>query len=241
MDAINKKTITKEQRDLIERFKVAYNKIEHHFQEKLGKDKNTSFTYLVKLYAEKYPRWRERDFLMMISDLRNVVVHQREWSYEYLSVPLPFIVEDLERIRDQLISPELVFPKFDNNVTCFQTDDVLSKVLVEIHKKSFSQFPIYDKNSFQNLLTENGITRWLAKHSMQEETILELKEIKVSDMLDLEEKRTNFQFIPRYATMLDAENYFIQNTLLEALLITHSGKLSEKLIGILTRWDILRI
>jgi hypothetical protein len=37
---------------------------------------------------------------------------------------------------------------------------------------------------------------------------------------------------------LDAENYFFESILLEALLITHGGKASEKLVGIITRWDL---
>jgi hypothetical protein len=112
MDAVNRNALTKEQLDLIERFLVAYNAIDHHLRELLGADQSPSFSQLVKEYAARYPRWRERENLRMIGDLRNAVVHLRERSYEYLSVPLPSIVENLERIRDQFISPERVYPKF---------------------------------------------------------------------------------------------------------------------------------
>lgn len=177
----------------------------------------------------------------MIGDLRNAVVHQRERSYEYLSVPLPSIVENLERIRDQFKSPERVYPKFGKEVISFQAEDVLSTVLAEIHAKDFSQFPIYKQNSFLGLLTENGITRWLANHSTQVMTLIELEEITVIDLLDQEEQRSNYQLISRDTTMLDAENFFVRNTLLEALLITQTGKTNEKLMGIITRWDMLSL
>jgi len=241
MDAVNRNALTKDQLDLIERFLVAYNVIDHHLREQLGADQSPSFSQLVREYAARYPRWRERENLRMIGDLRNAVVHQRERSYEYLSVPLPSIVENLERIRDQLISPERVFPKFGKEVTSFQGEDVLSTVLAEIHAKDFSQFPIYKQSSFLGLLTENGITRWLANHSTQVMTLIELEEVSVFDLLGQEEKRSNYQFIPRDTTMLDAENYFVRNTLLEALLISQTGKPNEKLMGIITRWDMLSL
>lgn len=241
MDAVNRNMLTKEQLDLIERFLVAYNVVDHYLREQLGSDQTTTFTQLVRKYAVRYPRWRDRETLRLIGDLRNAVVHQRERSYEYLSVPLPSIVENVERIRDQLTSPERVYPKFGKEVTSFQAEDVLSTVLAEIHAKDFSQFPIYKQDSFLGLLTENGITRWLANHITQVMTLIELEEVTVFDLLGQEEQRSNYQFIPRDATMLDAENFFVRNTLLEALLITQTGKPNEKLIGIITRWDMLSL
>lgn len=239
MDAVNRNALTKEQLDLIERFLVAYNIIDHHLREQLKSDSITTFSQLVREYAARYPRWREQETLRMIGDLRNAVIHQRERSYEYLSVPLPSIVENLERIRDQFKSPERVYPKFGKEVTSFQAEDLLSEVLKDISEKEFSQFPIYQQNRFLGLLTENGITRWLANHCTKVMTLVELGEVTVKDLLNQEEQRTNYHFVPRGATMLDAENFFIQNTLLEALLITEKGKQDEKLMGVITRWDML--
>lgn len=241
MDAVNKKSLNKEQLDLIERFLVAYNAIDHDLREQLGAEQNTPFSQLVREYATRYPRWRERESLRMIGDLRNAVVHQREHSYEYLSIPLPSIVENLERIRDQFETPERVHPKFGKEVISFQAEDILSKVLAKIHANGFSQFPIYRQNQFQGLLTENGITRWLADHSTKVMTLIELDEVTAFDLLGQEEQRSNYRFIARDTTLLEAENFFVQNALLEALLITQNGKPNEKLMGIFTRWDILNL
>ena len=241
MDALNRNTLTKEQLDLIERFLVAYNAVDHFLHEQLRSDQNTPFGKMVREYGTRYPRWCEQEFLCMIGDLRNAVVHQRERSYEYLSVPIPSIVETLERIRDQFISPERVYPKFGKVVTSFQAENVLSEVLKGISEKEFSQFPIYRQGRYLGLLTENGITRWLANHSTKVMTLVELDEVMVKDLLRQEEQRLNYQFIPRETTLLDAENFFVRNTLLEALLITEKGKSNEKLIGIITRWDVLSL
>lgn len=241
MDAKNRNSLSKEQLDLIERFTTAYNAIDHYLRDLLRADQSIHFSQLVREYASRYPRWREQENLRMMGDLRNAVVHQRERSYEYLSIPVPSVVENMERIRDQFKSPERVFPKFQRDVMAFQADDVLSDVLKSINEKDFSQFPIYHKERYIGLLTENGITRWLAKHSTKEMTLIDLGEVNVKDVLSQEEQRKNCQFTPRSSTVLDAENLFAHNAMLEALLISETGKPSEKLIGIITRWDVLNL
>jgi CBS domain-containing protein len=54
-----------------------------------------------------------------------------------------------------------------------------------------------------------------------------------------EEHRKNCEFIPRNSSMIETESHFERNPLLEALLVTENGKTNEKLLGIITRWDIL--
>jgi hypothetical protein len=153
-----------EQLDLIERFLNAYNAIEHSLQDFLREKNHVAFSNLVQTYADRYPRWREKNFLRMIGDLRNVIVHQRERRYEYLSVPLLSVVEEIERIRDEFLSPKLVFPKFKSEVLCFKDEDLLSDVLQSVEKLEYSQFPVYKVEEFCGLLTENGITRWFARY-----------------------------------------------------------------------------
>jgi predicted transcriptional regulator len=239
MEVINKYKIPQDQLDLIERFLVAYNAVDHHLREQLRKDPTTSFSDLLREYAARYPRWKDRESLRIIGDLRNAVIHQREKSYEYLSVPLPSVVEALEQIRDQLISPETVYPKFGKPVISFQFKDQIQKVLKTIYEKEYSQFPVYNDNIFQGLITENGITRWLASESFNGVTKIELHDVYVRDLFRKEEQRMNSKFIRRTTSVLDAENFFVQNSLLEALLITENGRPNEKILGIITRWDMI--
>lgn len=242
MEPAKSNQVTQDQLDLIERFLTAYNAIDHELRERLGVvDTYRSFSQLVREFAERYPRWREQEALLTMSDLRNVLVHQREQSYEYLSVPVRHVVEDIERIRDRLTRPERVYPKFRRAVLSFQADEMLADVLNSIVEQGFSQFPIYQKGRYAGLLTENGITRWLANRSVAGAASLEPAEVPIQEVLNNEEQRQNDQFVGRETTLLDAENQFVSNPMLEALLITENGNPQEKLLGIVTRWDALRV
>lgn len=230
--------LTENQELLVNRFIEAFVQIENFLHDYLREGSETPFSDLVREFAKQKRSWNDENTLIMMGDLRNVIIHERFGKKKYLSVPIPSIVERLESIKEQLTNPKLVYPEFRKLVKGFQADDVLTKVLDVIHKDHYSQFPIYNKDKFIGLLTENGITQWLSKYSEAEDPIIALKDETLRNILELEETRKNYKFISRDTPIFDAENYFINENLLEAQLITQNGKQSENLLGIITRWDL---
>jgi len=65
------------------------------------------------------------------------------------------------------------------------------------------------------------------------------------DILMHEKNRVNYKFVSRYITIYEAEEIFKQGVergrRFEALLITEHGKPHQKLIGIITPLDIVKI
>jgi len=234
-------TPTSEQQDLIERFLVAFNSIEDYLRQQLKEPPETSFRQLVDRYGGKQPVWYQRtgSQLRSFADLRNALVHMRYGQKQYLSVPLPRVVERLEQICKSLTRPEKVIPKFQRNVHTLKSTDSLASVLRCIDKYAFSQIPIYDgERSFCGLLTENGITRWLAAHVANQLTLVEFDETAVEKILSQEESQSNCQFVSRRRTTIDVVGMFSRKPILEAVLITQDGKDNQDLLGIITRWDV---
>jgi predicted transcriptional regulator len=238
MNAENKRALSQDQLDLIERFITAYNAIDHYLREQLEVENFVSFSSLVRDYGRRHPRWEAQDDLRMMSDLRNAMVHQRTEAYEYLSVPIPSVVEEIERIREQLTKPERVYPKFRREVVSFKAGDPFSKVLAKIHERGFSQFPVLKGEKFLGLLTEHGITRWLADHVTNEMMLVDFEEMDVMEVFTQDDKRKNYGFVARNATIMEAEAEFATNPKLEALLISESGQPNGKLLGIITRGEV---
>jgi CBS domain-containing protein len=175
-----------EQLDLIERFRVAFNQIEAHLRFELREPNDTSFTRLVHRYAEQNLVWGNRAGyqLSAYAELRNTLVHTRFEREQFVCVPMPFVVERIEQIRDELLEKERVIPKFQRVVRTVKTNDKLSYVLEIIAEEDFSQFPVYDEGGeFRGLLTENGITRWLAHHTVREMTLVDFEDTLVDAVL----------------------------------------------------------
>ena len=84
------------------------------------------------------------------------------------------------------------------------------------------------------------MTRWLSARASEE--VLDLREASVKDALAHTEDPENHQFLKRDATVFDAlasfDAFEARGKRLDALLITHSGKPTEALLGIVTVYDV---
>jgi len=116
------------------------------------------------------------------------------------------------------MNPARAVPTFQRGVETISIHDTLSRALKIIEARDYSQFPVYEGRRFRGLLTENGVTRWLARHVSQSVSSVMLGDIPVSQVLQNEEERKN-----------------------QAVLVTASGDETESLLGIATRWDILHL
>jgi predicted transcriptional regulator len=233
------KDFRKHQRDLIEEFLCAYNTIDKNLRQRLNVDRKLSFVQMVKDFSREHPAWLNVDLLETAAEVRNFIVHGQRTPYEPPVVPTQGLVDQMKTACEKLTDPERVVPRFQRPVESVTPKDSLAQVLCRIAECGYSQFPIYNETAFQGLLTENGITRWLAHHVALELSLIELEEIPVKQVFREEEHRPNWRFVPRNEPVIRARELFSQD-LLEAVLITQSGTQKEKLLGIITRWDILQ-
>jgi predicted transcriptional regulator len=233
--------LSQDQLDAIQAFEADFNAVDHFLRAALGAPKQHSFPSLVRAYREKHRGWRDADLLESIADIRNAIVHGKTQPYGYPAVPAPGLCTRLAECRKQLTDPVRAIQVFERRVESLSSDDTLAKVLRRVAERDYSQFPVYSAGRFRGLLTENGMTRWLAAHISSELSLIEFDDVRVKDVLAREEHRPNCSFVPRDARADDVRALFAESQLLEAVLITQTGKDSEALLGIATRWDISRL
>jgi predicted transcriptional regulator len=156
-------------------------------------------------------------------------------------IPTLAVAEGLKHCKERLMNPARAVPTFQRTVEIISTHDTLSGVLKIIEERDYSQFPVYEDKRFRGLLTENGVTHWLARHVSQSDSSVRLGDIQVLQVLQNEEERTNHQFVRHDMRVDDVTALFAKQTLLEAVFVTASGDETENLLGIATRWDILQL
>ena len=233
--------VTKTEISLAERFETAFNRI-HKVLKDIVKHSNTDkFTELV--YKGKNHiliRYYEKD-LCQYAKLRNALVHEKINSNYYIAEPHKEIVEDIERIADEFEKPKTGLSISSKEVFYFYEEDNLKDVLACIQKKSHSRFPIYNnKEEYSWLLTTKEIIIWLA--SQFDNPKINLDKVKVKELQN--SKHVNrVEFVSQNATVFEIENIFEDDhknkNRLEAVLITPSGKKTEKPNGIITSSDLL--
>lgn len=222
----------------IERFETLFNDVHGQLRKAIGDD-GAPFRSALTRYVGKHPYWAEEaEFLRQVGRLRNILVHERTRPNDYLAVPAPRVMEQLATIRDALVNPILVIPQFERQVETVSNDVMLVEVLATITERDYSQFPVYDGRRFRGLLTENGITRWLARRSRDKGWAVNLEGVRVREVIEDEETSENAIFVKASALVSDVRSEFVRRELLEAILVTESGGVEEPLLGIATRWDV---
>ena len=221
---VDDKVLPKDQLDLIQHFEADYNSIDQFLRKALVGNRQVPFGHLVSEYSRRHPGWRDADLLRMIAEVRNAIVHGKTEPYRYVAVPTPTIVRKLKACKDQLINPPRAFPTFRRKVEAILFHDPLSRVLKIIAQRDYSQFPVYDAERFQGVLTENGITRWLAHHVTHRLSLIELDDIPVKQVLHNEENRKTYHFVSRDTHVDGVHGLFSSHEILEAVFITAGGR-----------------
>lgn len=238
---VDRAGLSEDQLDLIQQFEADYNAIDHYLRKASGSDRHVSFVHLINEYSRRHLGWRDADMLKTIAEVRNAIVHGKTEAYRYVAVPTPAIAQNLSACRDRLLTPVLVIPKFQRKVEKVSIDGSLGNVLKIIAKRDYSQFPAYEGDRFRGLLTENGITRWLAHHVDTSLSLVDLDDVPVKKVLSNEDHRKNYRFVARSVRVDDVSSLFSMHAMMEAVLITATGNESEALLGIATRWDMIHL
>ncbi|HAU34556.1 MAG TPA: hypothetical protein DCW76_09575 [Lysinibacillus sp.] len=227
-----------------DRFLTAFNRIDHRLRDIVGIKDFTPFYRLVDQAKKKEVLVKKyEDDLRSYADLRNAIVHHRTSINYVIAEPHTDVVERIEYIDATLAKPMLVGQMFRKRVLVFQENDSLKHVLKVIHQRKYTQFRVYFNKQFRGLITTVGITNWLASKMGGDHLPKGIPTLH--DILMHEKNRVNYKFVSRYITIYEAEEIFKQGVergrRFEALLITEHGKPHQKLIGIITPLDIVKI
>ncbi|MEO1287122.1 MAG: hypothetical protein AAFV93_05090 [Chloroflexota bacterium] len=198
-----------------------------------------NFGILLGIMIEKdLIRKRDYEFLDNCRELRNHLVHSAK---RYMAIPSIETVERIERIRNRLENLPNVYAEFGGDVKIIQADDTMYRIMEIIEHTDFTVFPVYKDGVFLNLMTESILTRWLARHVVKnhEMAFADLRGTAADALHLLDDDDKHWEFIPRHTTITAATNFFASRPVLEALIITERGNITDSPLGIVTRSDAL--
>src|SRR5262245_40904902 len=167
----------------VEAFLATFSRIESHLRRAVKADKYIGFADLLVRFDPRRT-WRDRDDMMLFAEIRNLLAHR---LHGVPAIPTASTVRAIEPIWQRLNAPERVIPRFQRSVVRVSPTDTLVSVLDLVRKNDFSQFPVYRSDRFVGLITENGITRWMAHHVHSVDSIVDLNDVSISVAVKEEE------------------------------------------------------
>ncbi|GAA4062627.1 CBS domain-containing protein [Amphibacillus indicireducens] len=227
-----------------ERFIVAFNKIEKYFNQQLNDTSYVPFFRAVlRLRKKDAIVNRYHNDLLEYSELRNAIVHERTEVNYTIADPHIEIVEAIEKIAAEMTAPKLVIPTFAKTLKVVQADLTVKTILNVIRETRFTQFPVYRSKQFVGLLTDKTVLHWIAHHMNGD--FAELLKTPIMKLIDDNGAEPNYRFIPRSMDIYQAEelllDMFKKHEGIAALLITEDGKPNQKLLGMVTPSDLIRV
>jgi CBS domain-containing protein len=162
---------TKADRERIDRFEAAYNRIDRELQRLLDNARDghrRGFASSVRqICAERRHFARHLDFLLEAGELRNALVHNRFGHSEYIAVPTATTVAQLEAIDEELRKPVSLRALAAKEVVTISIDERIGHVLSLVRERGIVRFPVKRDGRIVALLTASGVVRWIASHDLE--------------------------------------------------------------------------
>lgn len=223
-----------------------FTKLFLEFEEETKKKIDNSLTLeecTNKLKEKGYnPYVKESNFIDFCRRLRNMNFHNINDNYYLIT---DNTIEKLEKIVDEVKHPFKVENKATKNIFSATLDDNVLDVMKTMNENNYTHIPIYQDSSKKELVgifSENSIFQYLLKDKIIEVDV-DKKFSDIKDCIALENSKEIVKFVKRDKLYDEVVNDFIKEfkdgKKLSCVMVTHSGLKTEKVIGILTSWDII--
>lgn len=227
-------------------FLSVYNKIDNFMRKELKKDERISHTELIDMISTKNKLFKKNNArLKSFARLRNAIVHESYNIADPIAEPHEEVIIQYKNIMNKVMEPdkalETVAVKANNIFTANLEDDAL-EVMKKMQQNIFTHVPVLENNKLIGIFSENTIFSYIVDN----EALLLGDEIKIKEFekfipLDMHEGEI-FKFISKDKLLYEVEEMFEEelkdNKRLSVIFITETGKMTEKILGMITAWDI---
>jgi CBS domain-containing protein len=218
-----------------------YNRADHLLRNITNSDRGDPFWKRVRWGSRDHAHIRRwQDDLLELHELRNAIIHDRNFPEEELAIPSEKAVARFRELVEDIESPERLLPRFASEVHVFGVDSPLQNALKYMEKRNFSKIVVRD-DGLLKLLTASAVTRWLARQADHE--AVGLATASLSDVMRYNSPEP-CRFMARDDTVAAARHAFLasigRQRRLYAIIITEHGKLEEDPLGIVTPYDLMQ-
>jgi predicted transcriptional regulator len=200
------------------------------------------FLEMARKYADQqHLPSAQRDELETFAHLRNTISHGRWNDGQPIADPNEATVTEIERLRDQIISPPKAVTFLPKGQVCTASpDDPVSATLKHVMDFDYSQIPVYNDAHYEGILTTNTVARWAAYWLGRGYKLSGTE--SVSRVLAFTEPCERVLFASPAITAAEAVDKLthggVGRTPVTALLITEDGLESGTPTGIITSSDL---
>lgn len=235
--------MTGQDKDRIEEFLDLYKQLEEALEEKYQNAKR-HFSSVVMEFLRDDESEPIRDKLDVCREIRNLLTHNANLDGEPVVEPSAPVVEALREVLDFVKRPPLALDyatKGDQVMKANLSQKVL-RLMEIMDRNGYSHIPVMRDGEFFGVFSIGSVflyqLRTGGRPLTQRTTLKDL-----SKYLDVKERMENYEFVPKTETYSSVRRKFEKikgkNKRVSVVFITETGHPGERLLGMLTPWDVL--
>lgn len=178
-----------------------------------------------------------------IRDVRNLLTHRPQIDEKYAVEPSDAIIDLLEsvlrKINDPMTAMEIMVPT--SNILYGTYDSKILSTMEEMYKRAFTHLPILDDQKVVGVFSDNTLMNYILHGSG--EISSEITFSQIEDVLSFNQHPAEtFRFVKRSELVANISDMFDDalksSERIGMIFVTEHGKTEEKLLGIITAWDV---
>jgi predicted transcriptional regulator len=232
-----------------EAFLTIYNELDKYMRVTLEKETWVSHPSLLREMAETNNLFkRYYNLLCDMAELRNAIVHNpHSGTIEPIAEPHSEILKLYEDIKEAVLHPPLAL-----EILAVQREDIFTTtmdanahhVMQTMINNSYTHVPVLQGDTLLGVFSEHTVFSYLVRNhifALDKDILIG----EFSELIPLDKHESEyFEFVPRVATVVDVEELFMEDIKnqkrLSAVFITETGEPREKILGMITPWDLAR-
>lgn len=227
--------------DRVEIFLDKYKQLENITKLEYNLDERDSAIYFLMQRKAFYNIKNELD---LCRETRNLLSHNPRINSKYAVEPSIEMVELLDRLIEKIKNPlrakDIMVKKED--LKWRESDDFVRETMILMNKELYNHIPIMENNVLIGVFSPNTVFSMLVNKGFNGiDEKLKFKDIE--RFIDYRADRTqSYRFISQDMLVSDIGEIFSKasdkNDRIGMIFVTQNGKESEKILGIITAWDV---
>ena len=188
-----------------------------------------------------------KDELNTCREMRNILAHNQDIDGEAPFVPTDASIKALEKILAYMKMPPLALSKGTRyeNLICAKLSDRAKPIMEKMVSRGYSHIPVFENGVLFGVFSISTIFSHILEHGeavIDEDTLIS----DFNEDLPIENHiAESFEFASAETTVLEAEALLKnasgpESKRIAALFITRNGNKNERILGMVTPWDVLQ-
>ena len=233
-------------KNLSDEFLDIYNDLDNYMRKELHVEVYVEHSTLLRRMGEKSRIFSDCfSDLKMFSELRNMIVHNpyRRDADPYIE-PHKYVVDRYREIKEMVMHPPkaMSIAVSGNAIFCAKLMDSVQEIMKVMVDKNYTHVPIMEGDKMIGVFSENTLLSYV----VGTRDCIITSDATVGDFVGFLafDKHMNeyFEFLPRNTLVTDVQEVFDaglkRGKRVAVVYITEKGQAGEKLLGMLTPWDI---